>query len=105
MPDIGTGYTKALSRREVVTICAGALVLLGVSIVAREYIYPWLGISVIGLTGLLPLYVAWGLICLWLRQYPTLRRNELLFLSVSIPLAMLSAIFVLWSLRGMLRLL
>jgi hypothetical protein len=105
MADIGAHHTRALSKREVITICAGALILLGLGIVAREYTYPWLGISVIGLTGLLPFYVAWGLVCLWLRQFPMLHRNGLLFLSISIPLAILSAILVLWLLRWILRLL
>jgi hypothetical protein len=93
-------YTTPLSMREVITGAVGAIVLFALSFSVRWYVYPWLGVPVIGLTGLAPLFVVFGLVSIALLAFRPFRSNGALLLSVSLPLSISLTLLALWSLRG-----
>jgi hypothetical protein len=57
-----SSYTTPLSRREVVTYVAGTALLIPLSFPVRWYVYPWLGVPVIGVSGLAPLVFVFALV-------------------------------------------
>lgn len=93
-------YTTPLSKREVITLLLGAGILFVLGFPVREYVYPWLGVPVIGFWGFEPLIVVFGLVFMVLIQFPRFRKSETLFLAVSLPLSVLLTLLGLWSFRS-----
>ena len=80
-------FTTPLSSRQVVGLLVGAAVLGGLGYPVREYVYPWLGLPVIGASGLTPFFFAWACVVFVLLQFHVFRSREVLTLVVSVPAA------------------
>jgi hypothetical protein len=79
--------TRSLSRKELLFYVVGALFLAGVAAGVRTYVYPWLGVPAVGVSGFAPFLLAWALVAFVLLKLPSLRKNELLAMLLAVPLS------------------
>ena len=90
-------YTRPMSWREVVLSLSGAAALLLVAYYLRQDFYPWLGIPVIGLSGLAPIILSIIFAVYLLRQVNYLNKYEALSWPIAGVLGTLLCLFLLWS--------
>jgi hypothetical protein len=91
-------FAEPLTGRKVVLYVVGAAIVLGVAYLAREYLYPWLGLRIVGFSGLAPFFGIWSAVALLMFRISAFRKSELLFALVSIPVALALTLLVLLTL-------
>jgi hypothetical protein len=88
---------RPLSRKELVFYVAVAATVVDAAALVRTYVYPWLGVPVVGVSGLAPFLLAWALVVSVLLTFRSLRRRELLVLLLSLSVAFCVVLPLLWA--------
>ena len=76
-------YTTPLTFKQVLVYLAGTAVFTGIAFGLSGYVYPWLGLPMVGMSGLAPFLLAWCLVIAVLMRFQVFRRNETLALVAS----------------------
>lgn len=96
LPPAQNRHTTPLSLRQIVFLLAGVALLMALSWWLRDYLYPWLGAPVFGLSGLGPFYIGALSAVFLVSQLDYFRKRTALMLFTFIVLTIAFTVALIW---------